>query len=67
MKLIQISKTVYINPDSIDSVEIKEVKGQKRLLVGLSDRTYMVDVPDRTFMSSLIESGVGLGEQFFAG
>jgi len=66
MKIIQISKNIYINPDQITSVEIKELKGEKRLIVNLIDRTYAVDVPDRDFMTSLMNSGVGVGEQFFS-
>jgi len=66
MKLINISKNVSINPEMIISVEIKKIKGEDRMIVNLSDRTYVVEIPEMTFLTYLTEAGVSMGEQFYS-
>ena len=66
MKLINISKNVSINPEMIVSVEMKMIKGQQRMVVNLTDRTYVVEIPEMTFLTYLTEAGVNMGEQFFS-
>lgn len=66
MKFIPISDDVMINPEQIESVEIKEINGRKTFIISVGGRMHIPTVDIHQLMRDLIASGVDLTKQFTA-
>ena len=66
MKLIPISDNVLINPDQIESVEIRELNGEKTFIIFVGGRVHIPTVKIHDLMRDLVSSGVDLTKQFTA-
>lgn len=68
MRWIQISKNTYINPDKISAITIQtDETGITRISVVAEGRPYAVDKPFRELIGSLVQAGIEVHEDYFAG
>lgn len=65
MKLIQISNNVLVNPECISYVEQRFVKKDMKIIVGIEDREFELDIPLEQFWKQL--KAEEKTEQYFAG
>lgn len=63
MELIVIQKNIMINPEMIESVE---VKNKKFIVTMESGNSYHVETNVSTFMKTLGKSGIDLSKQFIS-
>lgn len=63
MELIAIQKNIMINPEMIESVE---VKNKKFIVTMESGNSYHVETNVSTFMKTLGKSGIDLTKQFLS-
>jgi len=67
MKLIKISNTVAINPDSIDAIEVGKGQSKKTTLIQVGTKTYTTDISVRELLSSIELASNNKWDGFFAG
>ena len=67
MKLIQISKKIAINPDSIDAVEVGKKGNNMVTLVHVKGKTFATDMPIQKILSSIEFASENKWDGFFAG
>lgn len=63
MALIQISDTIAINSDKIDSIESK---GEK-IWISIGTKSYTIDIPISEFLKKIGTANQSSGGQHFAG
>ena len=66
MELIAITDNVLINPEQIEAVELRKVKGEKTFVIVVGGKSYIPTVDNAVLLKSLILGGMKLNEQFFA-
>ena len=66
MKFIPISDDVMINPEQIESIEIRELNGQKTFIIFVGGRVHIPTTDIHVLMRELVASGVDLTKQFTA-
>ncbi len=67
MDLIPVSKNILVNIDLIESVEIRERKGNKTIVISVGGRQYVPDIDSSEILQQLVKKGSNkLVNQFFA-
>ncbi len=66
MDLIPISDNTLINPDQIEAIEMRKVKGEKTFVIIIGGKSYIPDVDSAQLLKDLVLGGLRLNEQFFA-
>ncbi len=66
MQLIEVQKGILINPDKISSIEIKNIRSKKTVVITLEGRTIPLEVGVDKFLKELLSAGVKFNEQFWA-
>ena len=67
MTLIQITETIFVNPESIDAVEFKILRAKPSVTVFVKNRSYKLKVPLREFLEKLKVTDMTKYQQFFVG
>ena len=68
MKLIQLSKKLAINPESIDAIEVGKGTNNKMTLVHTrGGKTFSTDMPAQQLLQSIEFASESKWEGFFAG
>jgi len=69
MELIPITKDIMINPELIESVELKRLTKNTILKIRVTgnSKPYQSDIDIQVLLKQFKKAGVNLHEQFFAG
>lgn len=66
MELIPISENTLINPEQIEAVEMRKVKGEKTFVLIIGGKSYIPNVDSAKLLKDLVLGGMRLNEQFFS-
>lgn len=66
MELIPISENTLINPEQIEAVEMRKVKGEKTFVLIIGGKSYIPNVDSAQLLKDLVLGGMKMNEQFFA-
>ena len=66
MQLIPISDNTLINPEQIEAVEMRKVKGEKTFVIIIGGKSYIPSVDSAKLLKDLVLGGMRLNEQFFS-
>ena len=66
MELIPISEGTLINPEQIEAVEMRKVKGEKTFVIIIGGKSYIPEVDSAQLLKHLVLGGMKLNEQFFS-
>lgn len=67
MKLIKLSNTVAVNPDSIDAIEVGKGANKKLTLIHVNGKTFTTDIPPREILTHIEMASESKWDGFFAG
>lgn len=67
MGWIKISDTTLINSEKISAVEIKKIRGKKSITFVAEGKSYICENDPQETLKDLVNSGIDLHNQFFAG
>jgi hypothetical protein len=67
MKLIKISNTVAVNPDSIDAIEVGKGANRRMTIVHVNGKSYSTELPARQLLTAIELSTENKFDGFFAG
>jgi hypothetical protein len=67
MKLIKISDTVAVNPDSIDAIEVGKGSNKNLTIITIGGKSYSTTMPVRQLLSSIELASENKWDGFFAG
>lgn len=56
MRLVSISANVFVNPDSIDCIEQREIEGTHVTYIWVGERSYVLTVPFEEFYRNVQDS-----------
>jgi len=66
MELIPISDNTLINPEQIEAIEMRKVKGEKTFVIIIGGKSYIPSVDSAQLLKDLVLGGMKLSEQFFS-
>ena len=67
MELVAISENVMINPEKIDSLELRKLKKNEQLILTINGKAHFVKVDVGELLNKLKIIGIDASDQFFAG
>ena len=66
MELIPISDGTLINPELIEAVEMRKVRGEKTFVLIIGGKSYIPSVDSAQLLKHLVLGGMKMNEQFFS-
>ena len=67
MELVAISENVMINPEKIESLELRPLNKNEQLIITVNGKSHFVKVGVKELLNKLKIIGIDASDQFFAG